>query len=180
MDYDELFPGRFLKAGEFQGKTVTLTITGVTIEELPQEKGEDRERGIVHFKQTKKALVLNKTNGEAIKAMFGRDVGQWIGRKVTFHPETVQLGRDKVLGIRVVGSPELDDPLTFTLKLAKKKPRQVTLTPTGTAKPPATVDHVTGEVGDDGEAEGAAGSTQRPLDGVATSEGDMFDESADD
>ena len=130
VDYDELFPGRFLKAGEFKGKAVTLTISGVTIEELPQEKGADMERGIVHFAETKKALVLNKTNGEAIKAMFSRDVGQWIGRKVTFAPDTVPFGRDKVLAIRVKGSPELTEPLTFDLKLPRKKPRSVTLTPT--------------------------------------------------
>ena len=34
MDYDLLYPGRFLKSGEFEGKDRTLTITAVRVEEL--------------------------------------------------------------------------------------------------------------------------------------------------
>ena len=33
VDWDELYPGRFLKAGEFKGKKPTLTIAAVNIEE---------------------------------------------------------------------------------------------------------------------------------------------------
>jgi hypothetical protein len=37
--YDELFPGRFLKAGLFKGKEVTLRIAEVYQELMPDKKG---------------------------------------------------------------------------------------------------------------------------------------------
>jgi hypothetical protein len=80
LDYDQLFPGRFLKAGEFQGKDVTLTINEIRLEELPQDRGGNRIRGIIGFKETKKELVLNRTNGECLKGMWGARHGQLAGQ----------------------------------------------------------------------------------------------------
>ncbi len=37
--YDELFPGRFLKAGLFKGKEVTLRIVEAYQELMPDKKG---------------------------------------------------------------------------------------------------------------------------------------------
>jgi hypothetical protein len=133
VDYELLFPGRFLRASDFKGKSVTLTISDVELEALPQDKGGDKDRGIVHFHETTKGLVINRTNASAIVAMFGRDTADWTGHKVTFKPETVKLGRESVLGIRVAGSPEIQAPVTFELKLPRKKPREVTLQPTAHA-----------------------------------------------
>lgn len=133
MDYELLFPGRFLRASDFKGKAVTLTVTDVAMEPLPQDSGGERERGIVSFAETKKGLVLNRTNASAFVALFGRDTADWQGHRVTFHPEQVKLGRETVLGIRVVGSPEIAEPLAYELRLPRKKPRQVTLVPTGKA-----------------------------------------------
>ena len=131
LDYDALFPGRFLKAGLFKGKDVTLTITKVRLEDLPQEKGGERPRGILSFSETKLELVLNRTNGEAIKAMFGRDTGEWVSRKVTFYPATLGDCDFADIAVRVRGSPELAEPLEFELRLPRKRPRAVTLVPTG-------------------------------------------------
>lgn len=130
LDYDALFPGRFLKAGEFNGKDVTLTIASIELEELPQEQGGTKVRGILGFQKTKKKLVLNRTNGEAIKALFGRDTGEWIGKRVTFYPAAFSFG-DNDFAIRVRGSPDIAGPVKFTLKLPRKKPSDVTLLPTG-------------------------------------------------
>ena len=82
VDYDELFPGRFLKAGLFRGRAVTLRITDVDVEPLPQDKGGDKMRGIITFAGTDKQLVLNSTNGQCIRAMFGKGVREWIGKRV--------------------------------------------------------------------------------------------------
>lgn len=131
LDYDQLFPGRFMKAGDFQGKDVTMTIDSIELEDLPQDKGADRTRGIIGFQKTKKKLVLNRTNGECIKAMFGRDTGEWIGKRVTLWPAPF----DGDIAIRVKGSPELKEPLEFELKLPRKRPIQMRLLPTGKATP---------------------------------------------
>jgi len=129
LDYDQLFPGRFLKAGEFGGKDVTLTVSAIELEELPQDKGGDRTRGIISFERTKKKLVLNRTNGECLKAMFGRDTGAWIGKRVTLYP----MPYDGDFAIRVKGSPDLKEPLEFEMKLPRKRPVKKLLVPTGKA-----------------------------------------------
>ena len=137
IDYDELFPGRFLKWGLFKGKDVTLTITRAHVEMLPGEKGE-KERAVVSFKETPKQLTLCKTNGLCLKAMLGRDVSKWTGRRVTFYPdETIKVGAKVVGGIRVRGAPDLAEPLTVEIALPQKRPFTMTLKPTkavGSAK----------------------------------------------
>lgn len=136
MDFDGLFPNRFLKAGEFQKKDVTLTISAVKIEELEGTKGKEN-KAIVSFAHTAKQLVLNKTNGLSIKAMFGRETNDWIGKKVTFFPAEIKF-EDSDLAIRVRGSPDIPGPITFELKLARKKPRSVTLQKTTVGAPRAS------------------------------------------
>lgn len=145
LDFDQLFPNRFLKAGEFQGRDVTLKIKGVKIETLQGDKGEE-VKGILSFEATTKQLVLNKTNGLCLKALFGRDTSAWIGKRVTFWPAPIDFG-DAEIAIRVRGSPDIPADVEFELKLARKKARKVKLVRTGqkppvgqqqTAKAPAT------------------------------------------
>lgn len=131
MDFDRLYPGQFLKAGMFQGRDVTLTIATVKLDELEGRKGKEM-KGVISFSEKPQKLVLNKTNGLCIKAMFGRETNAWIGKRVTLYPAQVQF-EDSDLAIRVRGSPDLHAPITFTLKLSRKADRQVTLSKTGVA-----------------------------------------------
>jgi hypothetical protein len=71
VDFDQLYPGRFLKSGELLGKKVTVTIADVAIDELEGEKGK-KVQGIIFLTGTDKQIVLNKTNGLCLKGMFGR------------------------------------------------------------------------------------------------------------
>lgn len=121
MDFDQLYPNRFLKAGEFQGKDVTLKITGVMVEELESEKGK-KGKGIVSFERTPKQLVLNRTNGECIKLMFGRNTDDWIGKRVTFFPAQItdSFTGQPTLAIRVRGSPDLAAPKQAAVKIGRK------------------------------------------------------------
>jgi hypothetical protein len=126
--YDELFPGRFLKAGLFRGKQVTLTIKRVRREQLAD--GE-KPKVVMSFKESEMELVLIKTNAQCIVAMFGAQIVDWIGRKVTFAPEEDYFGPDLVPCIRVAGSPELTGDVEATIKLPKRKPKTRTLRRTG-------------------------------------------------
>lgn len=137
--WDELFPNRFLKAGLMKGRDVTLTIKAIDLEKLPDDKGVEKVHGIMTFEKTEKQWQINKTCGLALKAMFGSDLSKWIGRRVTLFPTTDKFGGETVEAIRVRGSPDIDRNITFTLKLQKKKPRQVTLVKTDPkAASPAT------------------------------------------
>lgn len=126
MDYEELYPGKFLKAGLFKGRDVTLTIQRVILEVLEGDKGKER-RGILVFAETERQLVLNKTNGICLKGMFGRETDAWVGKQVTLYPTEVMFGTTKDLGIRVRGSPDLPRNIEVEIKLAKKKPRKVVM-----------------------------------------------------
>lgn len=137
MDFDALFPGRFLKAGEFQGKAVTLTIAAVKVEDLEGDNGS-KTKGIVSFAESKRQLVLNRTNGECIKAMFGRNTDDWIGKRVTLYPAPYEGD----IAIRVKGSPDLEKNLTVEIKLPRKRPYNVTLEKTTKAKPAPVVEEV--------------------------------------
>jgi hypothetical protein len=117
VDWDELFPGRFLKAGDFKGKKVTLTMASVKIEELIGDKGP-QIKGVIAFKETEKQWALNKTNGICLKEMFGRKVPEWEGKRVTLFPDTW----DGELCIRVWGSPELETDKEVTISLPRKRP----------------------------------------------------------
>lgn len=135
MDYDQLFPGRFLKSGQFQGREVTLTIKGVRIEALPQDKGGEKPKGIIAFVEKPQELVLNRTNGECIKAMFGRDVDKWTGKKITLFPApfTDSFTGEQTTAIRVRGSPDIAASKSIEVRLPRKKPIAMTMIKTGSA-----------------------------------------------
>lgn len=135
LSYDELFPGRFLKSGLFQGKDVTLTIKGVRTEKLPGDQGGEKTKGIIAFKETPLELVLNRTNGECFKALFGsKDVDvSWVGKRVTLFPAPFHdnMSGEDTTAIRVRGSPDLAADLKIEIKLPRKKPFGWVLKKTG-------------------------------------------------
>jgi len=122
IDWDELYPGRFLKAGEFKGKKPTLTISAVKIEELVGDKGP-QIKGVISFERTEKQWALNKTNGICLKEMFGRRVQDWVGKRVTLYAGMW----DGEECIRVWGSPELEADREVTVQLPRKRPFKMTM-----------------------------------------------------
>jgi hypothetical protein len=125
-NFDQLYPGRFLKAGEFNGKKVTLTIADAFVEDLEGEQGV-KPKAIVAFKETPKALVACKTNGLCFKGMFGPEIANWVGKRVTLFPD-VWNGEPC---IRVFGSPDIAEPVSVEIKLPKRRPFVKTMQPTG-------------------------------------------------
>lgn len=123
--FDDLFPGRFLKAGLLKGLT-TLTISGVILEELIGDKGP-QIKGIVSFSEETKQLVLNKTNGICLREMFGRQVQEWRGKRVTLFAS--QWNGEPC--IRVWGSPDIDRDTEIIVQLPRKKPITMTMHFTG-------------------------------------------------
>jgi hypothetical protein len=142
MDYDQLFPGRFLKSGELNGKDVTLTIDSIKLEEMEDQKGK-RMKPIIAFRERKKEWVLNRTNAECLKAMWGRDTNDWLGKRVTLWPApyTDMMTGEEGTALRVRGSPDIGEDMSFELRLPRKKPANMKLrkTPTKVAAKPAPV-----------------------------------------
>jgi len=117
VDFDELYPGRFLKAGELHGKQVTLKIAAVDTEELEGDAGK-KVKGIISFERTTKQLVLNKTNGICLREMFGRQLAAWVGKHVTLFASEFN-GEPCV---RVYGSPDIAADMPVDVQLPKRKP----------------------------------------------------------
>jgi len=115
--YDQLYPGRFLKAGLFEGKCVTLTIKDVNLEELEGDDGK-KTKAVISFVETEMMLVTAKTNGLCIKAMFGDKLSGWLGKKVTLFPSTWN-GEP---AIRVYGSPDITADMPISIQLPRRKP----------------------------------------------------------
>ena len=122
VDWDELYPGRFLKAGDFKGKQVTLTMSEVKIEELVGDKGP-QIKGVISFEKTEKQWALNKTNGLCLKAMFGRKVQEWVGKRVTLFPSNW----NGEMCIRVYGSPDIDEEMEVPIALPRRRPFNMTM-----------------------------------------------------
>lgn len=145
MDYGLGFLGAYITAAELVGKTPTLTIQKVTLEKVESMKATDddgagkmRDRIVVYFEEGRsgRGWLLNRTNAECLKEMFGRETDLWLGKKVTLFTTQVRVGPKMEPGIRVKGSPELTEPRVFQLKLPRKKATPMTLLPTGKAPAP--------------------------------------------
>lgn len=139
MDYGLGFLGEYITAAELVGKMPTLTINKVTLEKVESLKGGDDDAGgkmkdkiVIYFAESKsgRGWLLNRTNAEAIKELWGRETDGWLGHKITLFTQQVKVGKKMEPGIRVKGSPELTEPRGFELKLPRKKAILVTLLPT--------------------------------------------------
>lgn len=149
LTFDQLFPGRFIKAGEMHGKDVTLTIKTVYRDMLEGNDGIEKAQAIISLVETPREWALNKTNALRLRAMFGDDTDAWVGRRVTLFPEPDSSGMsDSGFCLRVKGSPDIDKSITYKETLARKRPRDVTLQKTKAGKAEG-FDAETGEVAPD-------------------------------
>ena len=95
---NELFPSKYLKAGDLQAAQVAVTIASLEIEEVGMDK---EEKPVLHFNSTKKAMVLNLTNYNSIAEMFGEETDQWTGKQIVLFPTVTQFGNKMVDAIRI-------------------------------------------------------------------------------
>ncbi|HET9109065.1 MAG TPA: hypothetical protein VFN79_17955 [Steroidobacteraceae bacterium] len=133
VEYDQLYPGRFIKAGELLGRKVTVTIADVDLEELMGDDNKPKQKAALTFKETPKQLVMCKTNGISIKAMFGVKLAEWIGKRVTLFPDTWN-GEPC---IRIWGSPDIERDIEVEISLPRRRPFKKTMHAMTKGKPVA-------------------------------------------
>ena len=121
--YDQLYPSRFIKAGELLGKKVTLTIASVDLERLVGDDGKEKVKALVAFKETEKQLVMCKTNGLCVKAMFGKEIPAWVGKRLTLFEDTWN-GEPCT---RIWGSPDIGSDLEVEISLPRRRPFKKTM-----------------------------------------------------
>lgn len=114
MHYELLFPSKYLKASDLQGRDVTLTICperGVKIEKVQRQGGAKEPKPVMYFLEAKasaakkgeeeKSLILNKTNAKVIAAIYGNDTDLWKGQRITLYSAKTTFGAERVDCLRV-------------------------------------------------------------------------------
>jgi len=102
MHVDLMFPSRYLRAVDFDGKSVTLTIREVKRDSLRLATGGLAEKYVLSFAETEKMLVLNKTNAKAVaKVLQEPKAVNWAGAKIVLKPTTCEAFGEIVACIRV-------------------------------------------------------------------------------
>lgn len=129
--YYDMFPDRWLKAAMLKGKERTVTVKALTNEAQLKPDGKTEQVWVLSFEKTEKELGLNKTNARLLFALLGEHTSEWIGKRVTLAPEPDKSGMsDDGLCIRVVGSPDLKQPIEVAVKGAMGKRLKRVLRPT--------------------------------------------------
>ena len=85
----EMFPSRWLKGEDLQGHEPTVTIARVTFERIQQQDGTEEEKPVVWFQGKDKALILNRTNADAIAELYGDETDAWPGCSIKLVTERV-------------------------------------------------------------------------------------------
>ncbi len=116
MKFNDIFPSRFLKSEDLKGQDLVLTIAGVTMEEVGQER---QMKAVLGFEKTDKCLVLNKTNGLTLASLHGNETDAWIGKRIALFPTRVPFGGKLVDTIRIrikvpaASAADKDDGIPF-------------------------------------------------------------------
>lgn len=110
QNWDDFYPNTFLRAADLNGRRKTCTISGITTEEL----GDDRKvKPVLSFRETQKKLALNKTKSTALSLAFGPSVEACIGQRIELFPSTVFFGGRQTDCIRISipeQAPPMSDP----------------------------------------------------------------------
>jgi RNA polymerase subunit RPABC4/transcription elongation factor Spt4 len=99
MDAKTIFPSKYIKAEDLQGKSVTVQIAAIEIEEIGKQK--DR-RPVLYFRGKEKGMVLNKTNVNKICEILGTsETDEWFGGLIVIYPTEVEFSGAMTMAIRV-------------------------------------------------------------------------------
>lgn len=171
--YDEIFPERFLHAPDLDGKTVTLTITDIWGEYIQNPKQKRKKErgdlcGVLSFQKTKREYAMSKQNAWIIKALWGKDPANIVGKRITISavPDTSGF-TDHNTRILFTGSPDIDGDRAFTLPGGQQMTFRKTVAGGQTIVEGAAVDPATGEVADEyplQTPEAAQGTAQAAFD----------------
>ena len=100
MHVNDIYPSKYLRGLDLNGKAWDLTVNSVTIETVGKP-GQQEEKPVVWFDGTDRGLICNKTNLIAIARLHGPETDEWAGRTIGLRPERVRAFGDEHLVIRV-------------------------------------------------------------------------------
>src|SRR5262245_30959292 len=124
---DEIFPSKFLKAADLDGKPLVVTIASAVTETLKSPEGISQLKVVLHFTNGKKplgkSLPLNMSNFDMIVEITGEDgSANWLGHKIELYPTKTEMRGRIVDGIRIREPGQLELKATATRRPIKKSP----------------------------------------------------------
>jgi hypothetical protein len=101
MHRDDVFPSKWLKVADLNGKPRVVEIEAAPLETLKNSSGEQQLKTILCFVGEQKRLPLNMTNWDSVADIAGDDTESWPGNRVELFPSMTQMGGKTVPCIRV-------------------------------------------------------------------------------
>jgi hypothetical protein len=108
--YDQ---SRFFRAEDLQEEKL-LKIKGVT-EEMAGQGADQSQKLVVWFSNSKKGLVLNRTNNRTIRGAYGDDTADWAGKIIALFPTQAEF-RGRMVGALRIRIPPKENPKITTGK----------------------------------------------------------------
>jgi hypothetical protein len=97
---NEFFPSQWLKGDDIpDGEYLVLTIKSLDWEAIGFEK---EFKPVMVFDETSKKLVLNKTNGKVLESLFGKNIADFIGKKISLCKKPVEFQGNTTMAIRIL------------------------------------------------------------------------------
>jgi hypothetical protein len=123
----EVFPSKFLKAADLNGKPLVVTIASAATETLKSPEGVEQLKVVLRFtngrKPLGKGLPLNATNFDMVAELTNEaDSADWLGHKIELYPTTTEMRGKIVDCIRIREPGQLEPKATATRRPAKKSP----------------------------------------------------------
>jgi hypothetical protein len=102
-DFRSLYDANWIYSFDLAGRDVTATIGEVRAAKVKDSEGKEQKKPVVYFRESKdkRGLVLCKTNGKTIAAMYGNETNEWIGKRITLYPTTCDAFGKTVECIRI-------------------------------------------------------------------------------
>lgn len=102
MKINEMFPSRFVRGEDLQGRAVIVTIARVQTERMrPNPQSPELKKYVLYTIEGKKGVVLSKTLATQIAQTLNcNDTDDWNGKKVTLFPEPMTVAGVQRVAIR--------------------------------------------------------------------------------
>lgn len=86
-----LIPSKYLEAADLQGKKVPVIIEAIRFADMPArvKGGQAERRPLFILRDKEKGWILNRTNLNAIAAIYGNKADAWIGKTVVIYSTKV-------------------------------------------------------------------------------------------
>jgi hypothetical protein len=115
MKISKIYQSKYLNAADMNEEQHRFTIEGVDVEAFPEGS-----KPSIRLKGEDKRFVLNRTNANAIAAVYGDDTDGWIGKDIVLFPTTANDSHGKPVPAIRVTVPKPSRPAPVVMPTADK------------------------------------------------------------